>query len=162
MLFEQHAGVMMTVCRRYAREPKEAEDMLQEAFVRVFSYIEQFKFQGSFEGWIKRVTVNAALKVLQSRKITFSEISGDHQAFLTVEPQAVSNLSEEELLELISHLPDGYRTVFNLYALEGYNHDEIADMLHIKAASSRSQLSKARGLLREQIQAMQQNAQNHV
>jgi RNA polymerase sigma factor (sigma-70 family) len=154
-LFERYAGTMLSVCRRYASDQKEAEDMLQETFIRVFSYVDQFKFQGSLEGWIKRITVNASLRVLQNKKVRFSEIKEDHHEYPTVDAFALSSLGAAELLKLISHLPDGYRTVFNLYAIEGYTHEEIADLLHIKPASSRSQLSKARSLLKEQITSRQ-------
>jgi RNA polymerase sigma factor (sigma-70 family) len=158
MLFEQYAGKMMAICLRYSCDQKEAEDMLQEAFIRVFLYIDQFKFQGSLEGWIKRITVNAALKVLKAKKIYFSEIKENQYEFHSVDPYVLSNLSADELLELISNLPDGYRVVFNLYVLEGYDHDEIAAMLNIKPATSRSQLSKARGLLKERIRSQQKIA----
>ena len=154
-LFERYAGTMLSVCRRYASDQKEAEDMLQETFIRVFSYVDQFKFQGSLEGWIKRITVNASLRVLQNKKVRFSEIKEDHHEYPTVAAFALSSLGTDELLKLIGRLPDGYRTVFNLYAIEGYTHEEIADLLHIKPASSRSQLSKARSLLKEQITSRQ-------
>jgi len=155
MLFERYAGVMMSICRRYASDRKEAEDMLQETFIRVFSNLAQFKFQGSLEGWIKRITVNASLRILQSRKVRFQEIHEEQYVSQTVDSFALSSLGEDELLRLISQLPDGYRTVFNLYALEGYSHEEIAEMLHIKPASSRSQLSKARSILKDQIVSRQ-------
>jgi RNA polymerase sigma factor (sigma-70 family) len=158
MLFEQYAGSMMTVCRRYACDQKEAEDMLQETFIRVFTYIGQFKFRGSLEGWIRRITVNAALTVLKNKKIHFSEIKEDQQAFPATDPYLLSDWNAEELLELIRRLPDGYRTVFNLYVLEGYDHEEIGAMLGIQPATSRSQLSKARGILKDQIISLQKIA----
>lgn len=155
MLFERYAGAMMSICRRYASDGKEAEDMLQETFIKIFSNLSQFKFQGSLEGWIKRIAVNASLRILQNRKVRFLEIYEEHYVSQTVDPFAVSSLGEEDLLRLISQLPDGYRTVFNLYALEGYSHEEIAEMLHIKPGSSRSQLSKARSILKDQIVSRQ-------
>lgn len=149
-LFESYAGRMMTICRRYSCDQKEAEDMLQEAFIRVFTYIHQYKSEGPLAAWIRRVTVNTALTVLKNKKVHFAEIreSQDHHA---IDPDALTNLNEEELLQLINRLPDGYRVVFNLYVLEGYSHDEIAEWLGIKPASSRSQLAKARRMLQEQI-----------
>jgi RNA polymerase sigma factor (sigma-70 family) len=158
MLFDQYAGILMTICLRYSSNQQEAEDMLQEAFIRVFEYIGQFKFQGSLEGWLKRITVNSSLKLLQRKKIHFTEVREEHQTVQSIDADALSNMSQDELLELISKLPDGYRIVFNLYAMEGYGHDEIAEMLNIKTATSRSQLSKARGLLREQIKSLQKIA----
>jgi RNA polymerase sigma factor (sigma-70 family) len=156
MLFEQYGGTMMTICRRYAGDQVEAEDMLQEAFIRVFTYIRQFRFQGSLEGWIRRVTVNTSLRILQSKKIRFLEIQD--ASLESGNPDVLSRLSEEELLQLIGSLPPGYRIVFNLYVLEGYSHEEIGALLRIKPASSRSQLSKAKGLLQEQILSLQKIA----
>ena len=154
VLFEQYASVMMTVCRRYSGNQQEAEDILQESFIRVFLYINQYKFKGSLEGWIKRIVVNCALRALQKKKIHFVEIKDEQLAAQPVDSDALSNLNEEELLKLISSLPEGYRIVFNLYVLEGYNHDEIAGILHIKTATSRSQLAKARNLLKEKIKSL--------
>lgn len=155
MLFEQFAAGMMTVCRRYARDQGEAEDILQDAFIRIFSFIRQYRSEGSLEGWIRRIVVNTALKAIQKRKIVFSGINEEHERVQSTEADAPSNLSAEELLKLISQLPDGYRLVFNLYVMEEYNHEEIAGMLKITAGTSRSQLSKARRMLKEQILSIQ-------
>jgi len=129
----------------------EAEDMLQEGFIRVFNHIHQFKFEGSFEGWIRKIIVNSALKYLQKKKIIFNELKEKIYNNQVTYSFAFSNLGEEELLKLISQLPTGYRIVFNLNVIEGYNHDEIAQMLNIQASTSRSQLAKARRMLQQQI-----------
>lgn len=158
-LFELYAGKMMTVCLRYATDSAEAEDMLQEGFIRVFSYIHQFKFEGSFEGWVRRIVVNSALKALQKKKIVFSEIKEQQSnSIASPEPYAYVNLGEEELLKLINALPEGYRIVFNLNVIEGYSHEEIAQMLKIQASTSRSQLVKARKMLQNQILQLQKIA----
>jgi RNA polymerase sigma factor (sigma-70 family) len=151
-LFESYAGKMMTVCRRYANDQTEAEDMLQESFIRVFSNIAQYRFEGSLEGWIRRIVIHTALRVLQKKKIRFAEINDDLDVEQSMSVDGVATLSAEELLKLISALPEGYRIVFNLYVLEGYDHNEIATMLDINAATSRSQLSKARKVLQTQIE----------
>jgi RNA polymerase sigma factor (sigma-70 family) len=158
MLFEQYAGIMMTICLRYSCDHTEAEDMLQEGFIRVFRYINQYKFEGSFEGWIKRVIVNAALRILQKKVIHFSEINEELQDLQQADADVLSNLSEREILKLISNLPPGYRVVFNLYVLEGYSHGEIAEMLQINAGTSRSQLAKAKRILQEQIRSQQKTS----
>ncbi len=158
LLFEQYAGKMMTVCLRYAHDSMEAEDMMQEGFIRVFNYIEQFKFEGSFEGWIRRVVVNTALKHLQKKRLSFTEINDNTQQAPRLESYAYSNLGEEELMKLISQLPDGYRTIFNLNIIEGYSHEEIAKMLDIQPSTSRSQLVKARKMLQNQILNLQKIA----
>jgi RNA polymerase sigma factor (sigma-70 family) len=153
-LFDQYAGKMMTVCRRYSCDQDEAEDMLQESFIRVFQYIDQYRFEGSLEGWIRRIVVHTALRILQKKKFHFTDIDEDLEV-QSMDSDAVSNLGTEELLKLISGLPDGYRIVFNLYVLEGYDHNEIAGMLDISPVTSRSQLSKARKLLKTQIENLQ-------
>jgi RNA polymerase sigma-70 factor (ECF subfamily) len=154
MLFEQYAVKMMTVCLRYAGDSKEAEDILQESFIRIFSYINQFRFEGSLEGWLKRIVVNTALRLLQRKKLRFLEIDDEQETPPFVDPHVLDELSAEELLRLISRLPEGYRIVFNLHAIEGYDHNEIAAMLNISSGTSRSQLAKARRLLQTQIKEL--------
>lgn len=151
MLFEQYAGKFMSVCLRYSIDSMEAEDMLQEGFVRIFSNLHQFKFEGSFEGWMRRIVVNVCLKYIQKRKLPFKDIDGESASELHIQPYIYGNLSEDDLLKLISNLPDGYRIVFNLNVIEGYSHEEIAVMLGIEASTSRSQLVKARRMLQNQI-----------
>jgi len=154
-LFEKYAGILMTICRRYAGDQHEAEDMLQEAFISIFSHINQFKFAGSFEGWLKRITVNAAIKILQKRKIKVTGITHDQHELISPDINIISDLNTEDLLKLINQLPDGYRIIFNLYVIEGHSHHEIADILKIKSATSRSQLSKARAILKDKIILLQ-------
>jgi RNA polymerase sigma factor (sigma-70 family) len=156
-LFEQYAGKFMTVCLRYANDNMEAEDMLQEGFVRIFNNLHQFKFEGSFEGWMRRIVVNVALKHLQKKKLQFTEIK-DNQHQPSLDARAYSHLGEEDILKLINQLPDGYRIVFNLNVIEGYSHEEISKMLNIQPSTSRSQLVKARKMLQEQIIQLQKIA----
>jgi len=150
LLFDEHAGKMMTICLRYAADQMEAEDLLMESFVKIFRYIHQYKFEGSFEGWMRRVVVNTALKHLQKKRIKFEEVHPEKE-YEFVDAEALTHLGEKEILDVIKKLPDGYRLVFNLYAIEGYNHDEIAEMLHIQPGTSRSQLVKARKMLQQLI-----------
>lgn len=158
LLFEKHAGRMMGVCLRYSQDGMEAEDMMQDAFIKVFNYINQFKFEGSFEGWIRRIVVNTCIRHLERKKMSFKEIE-DHQSGMPqIDPSAFTHLGEEDLMKLISALPEGYRTVFNLSVIEGYSHDEIAEILHIQAGTSRSQLVKARKMLQSQILQLQKIA----
>lgn len=145
------AGKMFTVCLRYANNHSEAEDIMQEGFIRVFNNLHQFKFEGSFEGWVRRVFVNCALKYVQKKRIHFSELKEYDSSGVSIEPYAFNHLSEEDLLKMINNLPTGYKIVFNLNVIEGYSHDEIASMLGIQASTSRSQLVKARKLLQQQI-----------
>jgi RNA polymerase sigma factor (sigma-70 family) len=150
-LFQRFGGIMMTVCRRYAADQTEAEDMLQDAFIKVFTHLDQYRFEGSLEGWIRRIVVHCALKALQKKRIRFTDIARETEALPSPDAGALSAMSAAELLKLISALPDGYRVVFNLYVIEGYDHNEIAALLDISPATSRSQLLKARRALRDQI-----------
>lgn len=160
-LFDLYAGKMLGVCQRYARNDADAEDILQDAFIKIFDKISQFKSEGSFEGWIRRIVVNTALKKYSlsrySKETSIEEYTQSDNR-LDNEPIATDHLSEKDLLNLINALPDGYRLVFNLYVLEGYRHEEISEMLGIQSGTSRSQLAKARNLLQKQILALQKVA----
>ena len=149
---------MLAVCLRYTRHRMEAEDILQDAFIKVFDNISKFEFKGSFEGWIRRIVINTALKNYSKKSFKQEQIGLENQPELPLEPEIYSNLEEEELLRLINQLPDGYRVVFNLYAVEGYSHKEIADLLGIQESTSRSQLVKARKMLQGMIVELQKIA----
>lgn len=157
-LFKRYAGKMMAVCQRYARHRLEAEDMLQEAFVKVFDNIDKFAFKGSFEGWIRRIVVNTALKHNQRKYLTNEQIAMEKIPDRPTDPSAYARLGEQELLRMIARLPEGYRIVFNLYAIEGYSHREIAELLNIQESTSRSQLVKARKMLQTQLDKLQRIA----
>ena len=153
-LYERFAGKMYAVCLRYARTSADAADILQEGFLKVFSKLEQFQFQGSFEGWVRRIMINTALRTYQKQRFD-NETSGyERLPEAPVDPDAISSLSEAELLRLITQLPEGYRVVFNLVAIEGYSHAEVAETLGIQESTSRSQLTKARRWLCEQVELL--------
>lgn len=158
MVFERFAGRLLAVCLRYARHQSEAEDILQEAFIKIFEHIREFQFKGSFEGWMRRITVNTALKHYQRKHFTQEQTPLDQAPDVSEDPQVYAQLGEKELLALIARLPDGYRLVFNLYAIEGFSHKEIAEMLGIQESTSRSQLVKARSFLQAQLKAIQRVA----
>lgn len=141
----------MTVCSRYAGTSSEAEDMLQESFIKIFSSIHQYRSEGSFEGWLRKITVTTCLRKLQKTKTRYDDLSVLETLSDAVHPDAISALAEKELIGLIRNLPDGYRIIFNLSVIEGYSHDEIATMLGIQPATSRSQLMKARRQLQKQL-----------
>lgn len=157
-LFLRYSGKMLAVCLRYTRHRMEAEDILQDAFIKVFDNISKFEFKGSFEGWIRRIVINTALKNYSKKSFKQEQIGLENQPELPLEPEIYNTLQEEELLRLISRLPDGYRVVFNLYAVEGYSHKEIADLLGIQESTSRSQLVKARKMLQGMIVDLQKIA----
>lgn len=159
-LFRRYAGKMLGVCQRYARSAADAEDIVQDAFIKVFEKIYQFKSEGSFEGWIRRIVVNTALKkytvIRYDKEVSGYEITDRNES--SMEASAYSHLNEKELLGLINNLPDGYRLIFNLFVIEGYQHEEIAQMLKIQPGTSRSQLVKARNMLKQQIMQKQRIA----
>jgi RNA polymerase sigma factor (sigma-70 family) len=152
-VFSRFGSRMLGVCHRYARTAADAEDILQDAFIKVFDKIHQFKFEGSFEGWIRRIVVNTALKkyTLTRYEKELNGIENISKYERAEDPSAYGHLSQKDLLALINRLPDGYRVIFNLHAIEGYQHEEIAEMLGIQPGTSRSQLVKARNMLQKQI-----------
>jgi len=157
-LFELFGGKMMALCFRYARHRDEAEDFMQEGFIKVFTNLEKFSFEGSFEGWVRKIMVNTCLKNLKKKHMTH-EIHGlENYKDVSYEQSVVSKLTVDELLILVSKLPAGYRIVFNMYAIEGYSHREIGEKLNIGESTSRSQLAKARKLLQKQIDQLQKIA----
>ena len=135
---------MYFVCLRYARHELDAQDILQDGFIKVFDHIGQFKFQGSLEGWIKRIMINTALNHIRKASFKNEQIGIEDYQDKVVNSKAISNMSEKELLDAIQQMPDGYRVVFNLYVVEGYSHKEIGEMLKITESTSRSQLAISR------------------
>ena len=152
MLFQRFSGKMLTICRRYARDQSEAEDILQESFIRIFGNIAQYRFEGSLEGWVRRIVVHSALRIIQKRGIWSADLEGEMDTTPSSDADALAALGAEELLKMIGDLPDGYRVVFNLHVIEGYGHQEIGALLGINPATSRSQLAKARRTLQTHIE----------
>ncbi len=150
-VFRRYAGRMLAICLRYARHRLEAEDILQDAFIKIFDKIASFEFKGSFESWIRRIVVNTALKNYRKSSFQYEQIGLEEELDVAIDPVIYNDLHTEELMNLVARLPDGYRIVFNLFAIEGYSHREIAETLNIKESSSRSQLVKARKLLQNMI-----------
>lgn len=150
-LYTRYASKMMGVCVRYIKNRDDAEDVLISAFMKIFEKLHTFQMEGSFEGWIRRIMVNDCLMWIRKNKYMYVEVDADQAPAdpnLTV---LENHLHEEELLAMIQQLPEGYRTVFNLYVIEGYSHKEIADLLSINENTSKSQLSRARVYLQKQL-----------
>src|ERR1700744_3535458 len=152
MLYKQFAAKMLGVCMRYATDRMEAEDMLQNGFIRVFQKMEDYRGEGSFEGWVRRIMVHSSIEYYRKHHkmvqlVNLEEASGH----APVNPMAVSKLAADDLMALIQQLAPGYRIVFNLYAIEGYSHKEIAEMTGMSEGASKSQLSRARSVLKEQV-----------
>ena len=150
-LYEKYAGLMLGICLRYLKNQMDAEEVMLTGFVKVFQHIGQFENKGSFEGWMKRIMVNEALGFLRKKEPLHLAIEKD-VLHIATEATAEQDLAIEDLLRLLHELPAGYRAVFNLYAIEGYSHKEIGDLLHISEGTSKSQLSKARAMLQRRLQ----------
>lgn len=149
-LYKLFSSKLFSLCLKYSRNYVEAEDNLQDAFLTIFKKIEQYKNKGSFEGWLKRVTINTVLQ--QYRKEKVFEISPEND----IEDEELEiddeTLSMDYLLQIIQDLPDRYRLVFNLYVLDGYSHQDIANMLEINVGTSKSNLARARQILKQTIE----------
>ncbi|MFD2244816.1 RNA polymerase sigma factor [Pontibacter ruber] len=149
-LYERYASPMYGVCLRYLKNQMDAEEALLNGFMKIYKNIGQYEGKGSFEGWVRRVMVNEALGFLRKKEPLHLAIEDSHVQVAGVSG-ADHDLAEGELMELLRTLPAGYRAVFNLYAIEGYSHKEIADMLGITEGTSKSQLSKARAMLQRRL-----------
>ena len=150
-VYDKYASKMLGICYRYIRDGDQAEDVMIGGFVKVFNRIQQFQADGSFEGWIRRIMVNEALTFIRRNKNMYLEVdieAADKEPDYTALDTA---LEEKDLLKFVHDLPTGYRTVFNMYAIEGYSHKEIAKQLGISENTSKSQLSRARVLLQKQL-----------
>jgi RNA polymerase sigma factor (sigma-70 family) len=147
-LFDKFSGKMMAVCMRYVADRERAADVLQDGFVKVFRSLDKFKGDGSFEGWIRRTMVNTSLDYLRKKKIDEIDVDISEAEYLAGSSEkVVGKLRAEELMKLIEGMPAGYRTVFNMYAIEGYSHKEIAEELDVTESTSKTQFRKARTYL---------------
>jgi RNA polymerase sigma factor (sigma-70 family) len=151
-LYQRFAGKMLVVCLRYVPNRDGAEDVLQDAFVKVFQHLHTFRYQCPLQMWIRKIVVNTSLNHLRAEKNwQLGEDIQPHHNYLPSSESSIDHLQWQDLMELIQRLPKGCRTIFNLYAIEGYQHDEIAEMLQISAGTSKSQFSRARQLLQEML-----------
>ena len=148
-LFDLYSSRMYGICLRYVKSTMQAEDVLVMAFTKVFDRIGQFKGEGSFEGWIRRITVNEALTSLRKTRMMMIETDLEYADREPDYDRLSDHLEEEDLLKMIEKLPPGYRVVFNMYAIDGFSHKEIADHLGITENTSKSQLSRARTFLQK-------------
>ncbi|MEM6261191.1 MAG: sigma-70 family RNA polymerase sigma factor [Bacteroidota bacterium] len=161
-LYELFAPKMMAVCYRYARNQAEAEDMLQEGFIKVFQNLKRYTFKGSLEGWIRRIMVNTAIDLLRKHKYFQKETDIEEADVEEFAEFSIDRLEMEYLLKIIQELPTGYRVVFNLYAIEGYSHKEIGQQLKISESTSRSQYTRARSMLKKRICADNQAFKSYL
>jgi RNA polymerase sigma factor (sigma-70 family) len=156
-LYDRFAPQMMAVCCRYAKDRTEAQDILQEAFVKVFQHLGRYRDSGSLEGWIRRIVVNTAIDHLRRNKRQQQDIELNETTLDVGVEDVLDHMEAAFLMELIQQLPEGYRAVFNLYAVEGYSHQEIAQQLEISEGTSRSQYVRARHQLQKLIKIAYQH-----
>ncbi|MEO5562412.1 MAG: RNA polymerase sigma factor [Chitinophagaceae bacterium] len=159
-LYSRFSPRMYAVCLRYAGTSEEAQDILQEGFIKIFKKLGTFRGEGSFEGWIRRIFVNTAIEHFRRKKymspVTEKEENTMEGNYLSV----LDNLAERDIMDLVQQLSPGYRTVFNLYVVEGYTHKEIGDILGISEGTSKSQLSRAKVILQEMVKKFLEERSN--
>lgn len=148
-LYKTYSSLVFGICLRYTKDKAEAEDLMQECFIKILNKIGDFEFKGSFEGWLRRLTVNNAINYIRSKRTTFlsDDISEYEISDTEIDGNIISNMSAGEIVSIINKLPDGYKMVFNLHVIEGYKHTEIAELLGISDITCRTQYKKARETL---------------
>ncbi|MCC5936297.1 MAG: RNA polymerase sigma factor [Lunatimonas sp.] len=159
-LYELYSGKFLAVCRRYVKDSGSAEDIMIEGFMKIFEHLPQYRATGSFEGWMRKIMVTQSLLHIRNNRALQLEVpldEGENGGYI----ESTENLESEDLLRLIDELPLGYRMVFNLYAIEGYSHKEIQELLGISESTSKSQLSRARATLRDRLKAAYEKEKSH-
>ncbi len=153
LLYRRHASRLYAVCLQYSGNDEEARDILQEGFIKIFENLHHYKFEGSFEGWMRRITVNTALEKFRNRHNLYrvDDIDAIKEPDADPDNQDYAGLEAADLIEIIRELPPKYRMVFNLYAIEGYSHKEIGAMMSISEGTSKSNLSRARIILQRRV-----------
>jgi len=163
VLYDLFAPKMYGVCLQYCQDRTEAEDCLQEGFIKVFTNIKKYRFEGSFEGWVRRIMVNTTIESFRKKK---PETSLEDVTLVKLEDEPVeeeaASISEDDIFEMINELPPKYKMVFNLYAIEGFSHKEIAKILDISEGTSKSNLSRARNWIKNRITEKSGKKQNVV
>ncbi len=154
-LYGRYSPKMFAICLRYAKDYHSAEDILQEGFIKVFRYISNFRREGSFEGWMRRIFVNTAIEHLRKAVSLYSIVDDEDKPMDILDESVFDQLDYQDLLNMVQSLSPGYRTVFNLYVVEGYSHKEIAKLLNISEGTSKSQLARARVLLQKKVEQAQ-------
>jgi RNA polymerase sigma-70 factor (ECF subfamily) len=151
-LYNRFAPKMYAVCLRYANNSDDAQDLLQEGFIKVYKNIHRFRAEGSFEGWIRRVFINSSIEHLRKKSAKLMTVSEKEEGTIEdTDISALDSMAEKDIIKLIQELSPGYRTVFNLYVIEGFAHKEIAEQLGISEGTSKSQLARAKSILQKKV-----------
>ncbi|MEJ7768618.1 MAG: sigma-70 family RNA polymerase sigma factor [Chitinophagaceae bacterium] len=151
-LYNRFASKMYAVCLRYSNNTDDAQDLLQEGFIKIFKNLDRFRAEGSFEGWIRRVFVNTSIEHYRRKVNLFSTSEREEALVKDSSVSALDKLAEKDIIKLVQDLSPGYRTVFNMYAIEGFSHKEIGGILGISEGTSKSQLARAKGILQKKVQ----------
>lgn len=161
IIFDRYASLMMSVCYRYVGNTETAKDMLQEGFIKLFTKIDSYTGAGAFGGWVRRIFVTTCLEYLRHNDaLKFSSSVDDYENSLSESEYSITEgISANDILKLVGELAEGYRTVFNMYAIEGYSHAEIATLLGISEVTSRTQFMRARLILQNAVRELEQNNQ---
>ncbi len=162
LLVKRYSGMLMSVCRRYARDEAMAKDVLQETLIRIFQHIKNYKDTGSFEAWMRQIAVRRSLQWLEKSNFRYELQPVEMPDNKLVEPEIYDRMGASEIMDLLRELPTGFRTVFNLNVVEGYSHREISQLLDITESTSRSQLLRARKMLQEKILQLKKRSRYEV
>lgn len=162
MLYDRFSSKFLGVCMRYAKDKPEAEDILQEGFLKIFERIDQYNYSGAFEGWMRRIIVNTAISNYRKNLKHYNHSTIDEVYEYEQDVVADVEFSLEEMLHVIQSLSPGYRMVFNLFAIEGYPHKEIAEMLGVDIATSKSQYSRARKIVQNRLMQIRSTRKTHI
>ncbi len=161
--YNKYSAFLFGVSLRYAKNRTDAEDILQEGFIKIFKYLKDFRSDGSIEGWMRRIIVTTSYNFYKRKNLINKNIEPEHvNISLPGDHEIVSNMSHEELLTIIQRLPNGYRTVFNMNTFEGYSHKEIGNRMNISVNTSKSQLSRAKTSLQKTILSLFQSEENKI
>lgn len=151
-LYRQFSPKMYAVCLRYSGNADDAQDLLQEGFIKVFNNIHRFRSEGSFEGWIRRIFVNTSIEHFRKKTNLYTISEAEENTIENKDLSVLDNLSEKDIMGLVQELSPGYRTVFNMYVVEGYSHKDIGTLLGISEGTSKSQLARAKGILQKMVE----------
>ena len=157
-LYKQFSGLLFAICLRYAKNRMDAQDVLQEVFVKIYTHLSTYQFDGSFEGWLRRIAVNTSITYYRKavKKAIERDIDDGVFEVSDVEMDALGNFGVADMMKCIEQLPMGYKTVFNLYVIEGYKHKEIAEILGVDINTSKSQLSRAKVQVQKELEKLNQ------
>lgn len=151
-LYNRFAPKMYAVCLRYSNNTDDAQDLLQEGFIKIYKNLDRFRAEGSFEGWVRRVFINTSIEHYRRKVTLFSTSEKEETLIQDSSWNALDKLAEKDIIKLVQELSPGYRTVFNMYAIEGFSHKEIGGILGISEGTSKSQLARAKGILQKKVE----------